>query len=121
MQPITSRTTNPASRHASVRIRNHTSSPGLTRVSTSASPIAERTWLTMPSRRPSPGSAGGSHVVSLNRTTAGHDRFAGHRLGALAAPARAHVLVLDPLLEQDDALEQGFGTGRAARHVDVDR
>ena len=39
---------------------------------------------------------------------------------SLATPARAHVLVLDALLEQDDALEQRLGAGRAARHVDVD-
>src|SRR5215212_9465181 len=38
----------------------------------------------------------------------------------LTSPALAHVLVLDALLEQHDALEQGLGPGRAARHVDVD-
>src|SRR5829696_6424658 len=38
----------------------------------------------------------------------------------LTSPALGHVLVLDALLEQHDALEQGLGPGRAARHVDVD-
>src|SRR5918999_5663666 len=37
----------------------------------------------------------------------------------LTPPALGHVLVLDALLEQHDALEQGLGPGRAARHVDV--
>src|SRR3954452_248186 len=36
-------------------------------------------------------------------------------------PALSHVLVLDALLQQHDALEQRLGPGRAAGHVDVDR
>ena len=38
----------------------------------------------------------------------------------VAAPALGHVLVLDALLQQHDALEQGLGPGRAAGDVDVD-
>src|SRR2546430_12176141 len=41
--------------------------------------------------------------------------------GRLAPPAFGHVLVLDPLLEQHDALQEGLRPGRAARDVDVDR
>src|SRR5215213_7318303 len=39
----------------------------------------------------------------------------------LTSPALGHVLVLDALLEQHDALEQGLGPRRAAGHVHVDR
>src|SRR5688572_1319051 len=39
----------------------------------------------------------------------------------LSPPALRHVLVLDALLEEHDALEQGLGPGRAARDVHVDR
>src|SRR2546425_9220472 len=36
-------------------------------------------------------------------------------------PAGRHVLLLDPLLQQDDALEQRLGPRRTAGDVDVDR
>src|SRR3954447_16217863 len=39
----------------------------------------------------------------------------------LPSPALRHVLVLDALLQEDDALQQRLGPRRAARHVDVDR
>src|SRR5688572_3256592 len=39
----------------------------------------------------------------------------------LTPPALGHVLVLDALLQQDDALEQRLGPRRATGHVDVDR
>src|SRR5207237_10106108 len=38
----------------------------------------------------------------------------------LPSPALGHVLGLDALLAQHDALEQRLGPGRAARHVHVD-
>ena len=47
-------------------------------------------------------------------------RAAGMTSCALAAPLGGHVLVADPLLQQDDALEQRLRPGRAAGHVDVD-
>src|SRR4029079_12496176 len=128
-QPMMSRRAMPAARHASAVTRIHTSSPGLTRLSTTPAPSASRRRWTIPSRSPSPGSANVSvsvEPVSLNGTTTDHDRLASgdvldHRLGAFAAPPRAHVLVLDPLLQQHDALEQRLGTGRTPGHVDVDR
>src|SRR5947209_3186900 len=39
----------------------------------------------------------------------------------LSSPALGHVLVLDALLQQDDALQQRLRPGRAAGDVDVDR
>src|SRR4051812_10364123 len=125
---MTSRSAIPAARHAAPLTRTHMSSPGLTTLSTTPSPSESRRRCTTPSRRPSPGNARGSvsvDPVSLNGTTADDDgfpsgRFADHRLGAFAAPTGAHVLVLDPLLEEHDALEQGFGARRAPGHVDVD-
>src|SRR5687768_17579364 len=108
----------PAASQASVRTRTQRSSPGLRTTSTSASPRAPRSCDTICSRRPSLASAGVSSAtvpVSLNGTTTHDDRLAGRtiagadeRLGPLAAPAGAHVLVLDALLQQHDALEQGF-------------
>src|SRR5262245_28215316 len=79
---------------------------------------------TIDSRRPSPGSSATAVAVSssLNGTTANDDRFAlgDDLVGALTAPLRRHVLVLDPLLEQDDPLEQGFRPRWTAGDVDVD-
>src|SRR5688572_6558972 len=111
----------PAARQLSVRTRTHTSSFGLTRLSISPSPNVSRSSWTTRSRTASPGSAGVSSttVASLNRTTTDHDghadrgvdRLVLHQvLAAFAAPTGTHVLVLDPLLQQDDALEQRLGT-----------
>src|SRR3954447_26193533 len=126
---MTSRSARPAARHAAPLTRTHMSSPGLTTLSRTPSPREARRRCTTPSRRPSPGNARVSvpvDPVSLNGTTPHDDGFAGggrfphHRLGAFAAPTGAHVLVLDPLLEEHDALEQGFRPRRAPGHVDVD-
>ena len=73
-------------------------------------PVADvgRSASMMPSRRPSPGGAAGAWVAtsaSLNPTTTDDDRRV-----VLATPLGAHVLVLDPLLEQHDAFEQRFRT-----------
>src|SRR5690554_1143513 len=38
----------------------------------------------------------------------------------ITSPFLGHVLVRDPLLEQNDALEEGFGSRRTAGDVDVD-
>jgi hypothetical protein len=66
------------------------------------------------SRRRSLGAGvGGCRSVVTGTTIVAHE--------LTAAPALGHVLVLDPLLEQHDAFEQGLGPGRAAGHVDVDR
>src|SRR3954463_12376674 len=125
---MTSRRAMPAARHAAPLTRTHTSSPGLTTLSRTPSPSESRRRCTTPSRRPSPGNARVSvslDPASLNGTTTDDDglpggRFADHRLGAFAAPTSAHVLVLDPLLQEHDAPEQGFRARRAAGHVDVD-
>src|SRR5436305_438064 len=55
----------------------------------------------------------GSKASVTNRSASDHDR--------LAPPALGHVLVLDALLEQHDALEQGLRPRRAAGDVHVDR
>src|SRR3954468_16498524 len=115
----------PAARHAAPLTRTHTSSPGLTTLSTTPSPSESRRRCTTPSRSASPGNARGSvsvDPVSLNGTTADDDPLpsgsvADHRLGAFAAPTSAHVLVLDALLEEHDPLEQGLRARRAAGHV----
>src|SRR5215218_3688913 len=39
----------------------------------------------------------------------------------LPSPAVRHALVLDPLLEEDDALQQRLGPGRTPGYVHVDR
>src|SRR5690349_24927116 len=67
----------------------------------------------MPARR---SSVGGASVVSVasEASVSTDDNW-------LTPPARGHVFVLDPFLQQDDALEQRLGPRRATRHVDVDR
>src|SRR3954464_6137272 len=125
---MTSRSAMPAARQAAPLTRIQRSSPGLTTLSTTPFPSESRRRCTIPSRRPSPGSARVSvsfDPVSLNGTTTDDDRLprrllGDHRLGAFAAPTGAHVLVLDPLLEEHDSLQQGFGTRRAPGHVDID-
>ena len=58
---------------------------------------------------------GGRGVVAHGPTDASLDDDRG------AAPALRHVLALDALLQEHDALEERLGPRRAARHVDVDR
>src|ERR1700704_1057206 len=56
--------------------------------------------------------AAGMSASVTNRSASNHDR--------LTPPALGEVLVLDALLEQHDALQQGLRAGRAAGDVDVD-
>src|SRR5688500_4120293 len=66
-------------------------------------------------------SGAGFSGAPASLTTASFDRSApdDERHHALAVPPVRHVLLLDHLLEQDDALEERLGAGRAAGHVDV--
>src|SRR5438093_9681500 len=45
----------------------------------------------------------------------------GARLGELATPLLPDVFAGDLLLEPDDAMQEGLRTGRATRHVNIDR
>src|SRR6266487_5278144 len=56
-------------------------------------------------------------LCSRSRSSANDDRLPGPAGLELVVP---DPLLLDPLLEQDDALEQRLGARRAARHVHVD-
>src|SRR5262245_25412780 len=114
----------PASRHDSVVTRTHTSSPGLTRLSTRLSPSALRNSSTARSRSASPGSSATGVSVSAddNWLILGLGGIfvtavARHRLVTLSPPPGCHVFVLDPLLEQNHALEQRLGTRWAPGNV----
>src|SRR5690606_41111650 len=89
---------------------------GFTSASTTASPMSSRSSATTASRRSSVGGAsstGASSVVGAS--SANDDRL----LALLALPAGGHVLVLDPLLQQRDALDQRLRPGRAPGDVHV--
>ena len=121
-KPI-ARSARPVSAHRSAAMRIHRSSCGLSTNSTRPSPMWRRRSSTIDSRSPSPGSAGVSvgGGVDSNGTTADDDRLAPwDDVVTLVAPLGAHVLVLDPLLQEHDAFEQRLRPRRAARHVDVD-
>src|SRR5687768_3791649 len=79
-----------------------------TSLSTTLSPSASVSVASRPSRNSSRGGA------STSGASASDDN-------GLTPPALGHVLVLDALLQQDDALQQRFGPRRAAGDVDVDR
>src|SRR5829696_8404306 len=84
---------------------------------TTASPSSACIDSSRPSRSSSRGAASssvsGASVSAETSVSSADDN-------GITSPARAHVLVLDLLLQQQDALEQRLGTRRAAGHVDVD-
>src|SRR3546814_11839621 len=83
-------------------------------LSTRASPRCSESTAMTASLRSSVGASTGASSVAVS--SANDDRL----LVGAAGPAGGHVFVLDPLLEQDDPLEERLGTGRAARHEHVD-
>src|SRR5687768_8095308 len=117
-RPALSRATSAAVDQASVATRTQRPSPGLMWDSSRASPRCSPKTARRPSRRSSRATSGadsslGASVVvgSLN----------GDRLPALLAlPPDSHVLVLDHLLEHDDAVDQRLGPGWATGDVHVD-
>src|SRR3546814_20362598 len=83
-------------------------------LSTRASPRCSESTAMTASLRSSVGASTGASSVAVS--SANDDRL----LVGAAGPAGSHVLVLDPLLEQHDPLEEGLGPRRAARHEHVD-
>src|SRR3546814_17137489 len=83
-------------------------------LSTRASPRCSESTAMTASLRSSVGASTGASSVAVS--SANDDRL----LVGAAGPAGSHVLVLDPLLEQHDPLEEGLGPRRAARHDHVD-
>src|SRR5688500_6306402 len=90
--------------HASRATRTVMSPPAIS-VPTTASPSASVSASSSPWRSSSTWGASGASASDDNRLT---------------LPALGHVLVLDALLQEDDALEQRLGPRRAAGHVHVD-
>src|SRR3546814_8466639 len=101
-----SRATSPAVVQASVVTRTHRPRPGLMWLSTRASPRCSESTARTASRRSSVGASTGASSVAVS--SANDDRL----LVGAAGPAGSHVLVLDPLLEQHDPLEEGLGPRR---------
>src|SRR3954468_25059785 len=106
VQPSLSRTTWPVVTQASRVTRTQRSSPGRMCEPTTASPSSARSDSSRASRASSVGavSASSSGVVGASADD-----------NRITLPALGHVLVLDALLEQQDALEQGLGPRGAAR------
>src|SRR3954454_10597867 len=96
-------------------MRTHTSSPARMWLSTTASPSASVNSARRALRSSSTGadSVSATSVVSVVVSSPDDN--------GITLPPGGHVLVLDALLQQHDALEQRLGPRRAARHVDVDR
>src|ERR671923_932120 len=107
-----SRHTSPARFHAVRSTRTHRSPPA-TSEPTRASPSSSCSTARKPWRSSSTGGASTSAGASGASALPSDDN-------RLTPPALGHVLVLDALLQEDDALEQRLGPGRAPGHVDVD-
>src|SRR3954468_896957 len=103
-----------ASAHASRVTRTVASTPGCTCWVTTPSPSLDRsasmTGLRTSSWASGPGTTGAASVVSVSADD-----------NRLTPPPLAHVFGRDPLLQQDDALEQRLRARRTARDVHVDR
>src|SRR4051812_21049174 len=93
------------------------------RWSTTASPRCSWKTARSASRRSSvtTASAVSSAAASVVVASSANDDRLPLDLVRVSGPAGPHVLVLDPFLQQDNALEQRLGARRAAGHVDVDR
>src|SRR5437879_4542853 len=97
-------------------MRTQSSSFGLMWLATMASPSSAVSSPSSCSRSSSRSGSGSSSVAGSSATGG-----ASTDDNRLTLPACCHVLVLNALLQEHDALEQGFRARRAARHVDVDR
>src|SRR5687767_7145798 len=127
------RATLATSAQAGVATRMVSESPSTMREPTTASPSDSVTAASRPMRSSSVGSGSGSGSatgVAGSGSTASAVSGSAVSVGPpepsaddkrFTLPAFGHVLVEDLVLEQDDALEQRLGSGRAAGHVDVDR
>src|SRR5689334_20826291 len=106
--------TSPVATQVSVRTRTHSSSPGSWTASTTASPRRARISASTSAR----GSSATASAVSfgpvgpsvLVPTSVEGDASSVDDNG-IPLPPLGHVLVLDALLQQHDALEQCLGTG----------
>src|SRR5687768_14146769 len=115
-QPALSRAISAVSPHAAVATRIQSPWPGLISESTRASPRCSANTARSASRASSRAASAGASSAMV-ASSANDDRLLPP---LLALPPVRHVLVVDPFLQQHDALEQRLGPRRAAGHVDVD-
>src|SRR5690606_28600004 len=109
LKPSSSRAIWNARFHWERSMRTHRSTPGsMWESRTASSPSSSVSWASTASRTSSVSAGVSSAVVSVSADD-----------NRITSPLLGHVLVGDPLLEQDHAFEQGLGPGRAAGHVHV--
>src|SRR4051812_31506045 len=97
-------------------MRTHRSSPARMWLSTMDSPSSSVSSPSRAVRSSSTGTASTSASTGAGASVA----VSSADDNGITLPAGGHVLVLDALLQQHDALEERLGPRRAPRHVDVD-